>query len=410
MTAATRTGGAGRGVWIGGLLIVAGLVAVLVLTSRQSAGTPFDASSSAPDGYRALAILLRERGAEVRTTTAARAAEDPPSAGQVLVVPAPELLTAPERRAFREAAEAGAVVATGGPLVEDDAFEDGFGDLFFPYDARTLADTPAVPTGQGDCDVDRLVGLGPIDTAFSDPASVRSAGAEARRCYGDLTGAYVVEERVGEGSITTLGSAYLWANARLQPAKEEGGEPLDNAVVALRLLGPTADGATTGTSITFVDAVPTAGVSPDGTQNPIDLLPTGVKLALVQLLAAFVIYAWWRARRLGPVVVERMPVEIAGSELVVAVGDLLRRKGTPQRAADVLRADARRELSARLGVPPGAPPGALVQVVAQRSGRDADALSAALLDGPVDSAEALVRLADSLSDIRQEVLQHHVVT
>lgn len=409
MTAATRAGGGGRGVWIGGLLLVVGIVAVLVLTSRQSTGVAFDASSSAPDGYRALAILLRERGADVRSTSAARAAEEPPSAGQVLVVPAPELMTGPERRAVRRAADAGALVVLGGALEDDGSFEDAFGGTF-SYDPRSLADTPAEPTGQGDCDIDRLAGLGPIDTAFADPAPVRSAGAEARRCYGDLTGAYVVEERVGRGSIATLGSPYLWANARLQPAKEDGGEPLDNAVVALRLLGPTADGATTGTSITFVDAVPTSGVAPDGTQNPVDLLPTGVKLALVQLVAAFGIYAWWRARRLGPVVVERMPVEIAGSELVVAVGDLLRRKGTPQRAADVLRADARRELSARLGVPRSAPPAALVQVVAERSGRDADQLSAALLDGPVDSAEALVRLADTVSDIRQEVLQHHVVT
>jgi len=29
-------------------------------------------------------------------------------------------------------------------------------------------------------------------------------------------------------------------------------------------------------------------------------------------------------------------------------------------------------------------------------------------DGPVPSAEALVRLASSLSDIRQEVLENHV--
>jgi hypothetical protein len=406
VTAATRAGG-GRGVWIGGLLLLAGIVAVLVLTGRQSTGTPFDVSSSAPDGYRALAILLRQRGADVASTSAADVEDEPPAAGQVLVVAEPDLLTEPERDAVQAAARAGAVVVLG-RSPDDGSVDEMFSD-WFGVDPRSLADTPAVPSAQGDCDIDRLAGLGPIDTAFADPQSLSGAGAEARRCYGDLSGAYVIEERVGAGSVITLGSPYMWSNARLQPAKEDGGEPLDNAVLALRLLGPTADGATTGTSITFVDAVPTAGVAPDGTRSPMDLLPTGVKLALVQLVAAFVIYAWWRGRRLGPVVVERMPVEIAGSELVVAVGDLLRRKGTPQRAAEVLRADARRELSVRLGVPQGAPPAALVQVVAQRSGRDPDALSAALLDGPVDSAEALVRLADALSDIRQEVLQHHVV-
>ena len=240
------------------------------------------------------------------------------------------------------------------------------------------------------------------------PAAAGDAGAEARGCYGDVRGTHVLEEDHGAGTLITLSSPYLWANARLQPDKEDGGEPLDNAAVALRLLGPTGAGATEGTSVTFVDAVPTAGVSPDGTRNPIELLPTGVKLALVQLVAAFLLYAWWRSRRLGPVVVERMPVEIAGSELVVAVGDLMRRKGSAQRAADVLRSDARRDLARGLGVPPDAPPETVVRVVSTRSGRDVDAVAAVLGDGPVPSAEALVRLASSLSDIRQEVLENHV--
>ena len=410
MTATTRAG-TGRGVWIGGILLVAAIVLVLVLSSRQSASLPFDPSSSAPDGYRALAILLRERGAEVRATSAADARESPPAAGQVLVVPEPDLLTTPEYDSVRDAARSGATVVLGAERVDDEG--DVLDDPFFGarwVDARTLADTPAEPTGPGDCDIARLDGLGPIDTAFSDVLPLRGAGSEGRRCYGDISGAYVLEERVGEGTVVTLGSPYLWANARLQPDKEHGGEPLDNAAMALRLLGPTPDGATTGTSIAFVDATPTAGVAPDGSSSPLDLLPTGVKLALVQLVAAFLVYAWWRSRRLGPVVVERMPVEIAGSELVAAVGDLLRRKGTPQRAADVLRADARHELSGRLGVPREAPPDALARVVAERSGRDAAEVAAVLMDGPVESAEALVRLAGALSDIRQEVLQHHVVT
>ena len=95
-------------------------------------------------------------------------------------------------------------------------------------------------------------------------------------------------------------------------------------------------------------------------------------------------------------------------ELVVAVGDLMRRKGSAQRAADVLRADARRDLARGLGVPLDAPAETVVRVVSTRSGRDVDAVAAVLGDGPVPSAEALVRLASSLSDIRQEVLENHV--
>lgn len=401
----------GRGVWIGAVVLVAALGLVLFLSGRQPGGTPFDVASSAPDGYRAIAILLRDRGADVRSVSPERMRTEPPGAGEVLVVPVPDLLTAPERRSARDAARAGALVVFGAPVRSDDdtgsSDEPGAVGWTGDVSARSLADLPAEPLSPGACDITRLDGLGAIDR-FDAETIHAGPGGEVRSCYGDGSWSVVTEERIGDGSVVTLGSPYLFANARLQPDKEDGGRPLDNAALALRLLGPGADGATAGTRITMVDAVPTAGVSPEGAKNPIGLLPTGVKLALVQLVGAFILYAWWRARRLGPVVSERMPVEIAGSELVSAVGDLLRRKGTPQRAGDVLRSDARRELARRLGVPPDAAPGVLVTVVAAHSGLDPAVVAAALIDGPVESAEALIRVAQSLTAIRQEVLSTHV--
>lgn len=415
MTASASGGRSGGAItWIGGAVLAVVVVALVVVTSRQEVVVAFDPASSAPDGYRGLALLLRDRGAEVTSTAPVRLGTDPVPAGSVMVVPDPDLLTAVEYRSVLESAEAGATVVLGAPRrsglddPDPDEPDQAVGGGVPAVPARVLADTPAEPTRQGACHIGRLDGLGPIDTAFGAPVTAGDAGAEARGCYGDIRGAHVLEEERGAGTLITLSSPYLWANARLQPDKEDGGEPLDNAAIALRLLGPTGAGATEGTSVTFVDAVPTAGIAPDGTRNPIELLPTGVKLALVQLVAAFLLYAWWRSRRLGPVVVERMPVEIAGSELVVAVGDLMRRKGSAQRAADVLRADARRDLARRLGVPLDAAPESLVRVVSTRSGRAVESVAAVLGDGPVPSAEALVRLASSLSDIRQEVLENHV--
>lgn len=400
--------------WIGALVLVVAVLAVaFISSSRRNDAVAFDARSSAPDGYKALAILLRRQGARVDSAPPASLVDSSSAPRSAVVVADPDLLTAPEHRALLELADAGALVVLGAPRRIDDADDaDELDDMsaggFGSVPASVLADTPAFPTDQGSCDIVRLTGLGAIDTAFALPVEPGRMGSEARRCYGDIQGAFVVESRQGAGSVITLGSPYLWTNARLQPDKENGGEPLDNAAMALRLLGPTDSGATPD-DITFIDAVPTAGVAPNGTRSPLDLMPTGVKLALAQLVAAFILYAWWRARRLGPVVTEKMPVEIAGSELIVAVGDLLRRKGTPQRAADVLRADARRDLSRRLGVPLDAPPGALIAVVSQRCGRDPDHVAAVLSDAALTSPEALLRLADALSDIRQEVLDHHVI-
>jgi hypothetical protein len=207
----------------------------------------------------------------------------------------------------------------------------------------------------------------------------------------------VTEEALGDGSLVELSSPYLWANARLAPDKEEGGQPLDNGPMAVALL----DGSS---SVTFVDARPSPGVTPDGTRDPLELMPYGVKLALAQGVGAFVVYAWWRGRRLGRPVREEMPVEVAGSELVEAVGGLLRRAGSVDAAAEIVRSDACRTLGARLGVPVEAGPEALVRLVASRTGRDPAEVGAVLVSGPVGSAEGLVQLLRQLDSLRTEVL------
>ena len=191
----------------------------------------------------------------------------------------------------------------------------------------------------------------------------------------------------------------MFVNARLQPDKENGGQPLANAALAVALLAE-AD------RVVFVDPVPSAGVTPDGTQDPLSLLPLPVRLALAQLAVAVLIYLWWRARRLGRPPVEELPVEVAGSELVVAIGDLLRRRGSAQRSAAALRTETRRVLAARLGAG-----GDLARVVAERTGRDPAEVAAAL-DGtgapPVTSDAQLVALARTLETIRQEALREPV--
>src|SRR3546814_18850835 len=102
------------------------------------------------------------------------------------------------------------------------------------------------------------------------------------------------------------------------------------------------------TTVRFLDPpVPAGG----GDESLIDLIPPGVERALLQLGVAFVLYAVWRAIRLGRPVREDQPVRIAGSELVAAVGRLLGRTRRPDAAAAALRGRLRRRLRSRLGVP-----------------------------------------------------------
>lgn len=384
-----------------------GLVVVLVvaiglgvfLTTRVPASVAFDVDSSSPDGWKAIRLLLEDRGVRVDQVSAEVLRVGGLELGDrdAVVMAAPSVATTQQVEYLEVLAEGGGTVLFGEtPLGVDDAMISAVTEAQF-LQGRTLVDEPPLPVGSGVCEIEALVGLGPIDAAFSFP--IETVGFE-RACYTEDGGAYIVERDQGAGRVVALASPMLWVNARLQPNKEEGGEPLANGATAVQLLGDAS-------RVTFVDPVPTGGTVLGGSQDPLTLLPLPVKLALAQLVGAFVLYLWCRSRRLGPPIPERLPVEIAGSELVVAVGDLLRRRGNPQRAAATVRDDTRRVLSERLGLGPHAAPSALVQLVAARTGREPAAVGAALYDDPaqpVASAESLVTLVRTLDTIRQEVL------
>jgi hypothetical protein len=370
----------GRGAGIAGVVVLV-LVAVGILLLSEPAPTPFDLDSAAPDGYRALTILLEERGIEVTSAPASELLAEPPSSATAVVVPVWEYLDDEQRSDFEDFA------STGGNLIVSGVF-------FYLEDPGFLAHTPAEPVSRGYCDIAGLEDLESIDDLAG--AGISPSG-RARVCFGNPSWVAVAEEDVGEGTKVELSSPYMWANARLQPDKEEGGVPLDNAAMAVALLSGSS-------SVTFVEAKPTPGVTPEGTSNPLELMPYPVKVALAQVVGAFVLYAWWRGRRLGRPVREKMPVEVAGSELVEAVGGLLRRSGSVWGAAEIVRADTRRTLAARLGVPAEAGSDALVGLVAARTGRDPTEVAAVLVSGPVGSAEGLVRLLRQLDSLRTEVL------
>ncbi|GAA3099893.1 hypothetical protein GCM10020254_51720 [Streptomyces goshikiensis] len=63
--------------------------------------------------------------------------------------------------------------------------------------------------------------------------------------------------------------------------------------------------------------------------------------------------ALWRARRLGPLVTEQLPVAVRASEAAEGRARLYHKAGARDRAATVLRAATRERLAALVGVPPG---------------------------------------------------------
>src|SRR6266545_1089795 len=205
-------------------------------------------------------------------------------------------------------------------------------------------------------------------------------------CFSRGEGSWLVAQPVGAGTVVRLGGASALVNREIGSA--------DNAVLAASLLAPEEGGRV------VVLQPPLPG---GGSRQLSDLVAPRVKLGLWQLGVAFALLALWRGRRLGRPVTEPMAVSIPGSELVVAVGNLLQRARHRQQAAALLADDLRRTLSDRLGLPASAPPEQVAASVAARTGIERERVLAALQPGIPRGEPELVVLGQSVEAIRTEV-------
>jgi hypothetical protein len=366
-----------RAVLLVALVLLVAAVAVALARSR-GAGGRLDPRSVDADGGRALATLLDERGVEVRRVT------DPAevSAGlddrTVVLVPIPGQL--------RDGAAEALGRASSGTVVLVDPSGD---DLAGLTEQVRDAGSASIRTRDPGCADPAAVAAG---AALVGGAEYRTDDGET--CYGDGgTGSLVTGETVGGARLVVLGSASLLTNDRLD---EDG-----NAALALNLLGGD------GSADELRWLVPAPG-SAAGDTSTGSILPGWVLPALVQLLVAAALLALWRGRRLGPPVVEPLPVVVRAAEAVEGRARLYRRAQARDRAADALRSGALARMVPRLGIdgPTGGdpPPEAVVAAVAARSGQPDAAVHAALFGPPPGDDAGLVSLASTLDTIVRDTL------
>ena len=101
--------------------------------------------------------------------------------------------------------------------------------------------------------------------------------------------------------------------------------------------------------------------------------------------------------------VEPQPVEIPGSELVVAVGRLFQRAHARGRAADLVRDSTRRSIANRLGLAPDASIDDVADAVAARTGRSPDEVRAMLVGPEPADERALVAITQEAEMLSREV-------
>jgi hypothetical protein len=162
-----------------------------------------------------------------------------------------------------------------------------------------------------------------------------------------------------------------------------------NAALALGLLGRTELLVWYLPGLDDLAAPPSLGeVSPDW------VTPSVLLLILVVVAAAF-----WRGRRLGPLVVENLPVVVRASETMEGRARLYQRSSARGRALDALRVGTVSRLATALRLGRAATVDDVAWATADRTGRDLQQVRQLLIDAEPATDADLVRLSDGLLDL-----------
>lgn len=408
------------------LILIAGIVIVgvlvVLLLGRVPRSDPFRMSSTAPDGYGALSMLLERHDVENRDVAPSIFFEEFTELDYesvALILPRERFLHDHNYEDLLDHVAAGATLVIGdaatssNPYAEDEWSDDWMYSDFWSDEIspQSLIDAEQSPVAVGHCTIERLADLGDIDAYGSD---LFITDDTELGCYGDGSWYLISEQASGNGRIIWLSSPYLFVNARMQPQKEDDGRALSNATVALRLLEGFDQVWVIGEDDTVID--------PTKEESLVEVIPDHAWLVFWLLMVAAVLLLWWKGRRLGAPIEEEQPVEIAGSALVSSIGDLRRRKGNATQAANSLRIELRRDLGVRIGLPPNAAVHALIDAIANSTTLSQQELINALCfetesvlvgnqpvyGSYVTEEQELVSLAQKLHQIRTEVL--HVPT
>ncbi|MGC4999118.1 MULTISPECIES: DUF4350 domain-containing protein [unclassified Streptomyces] len=372
-----------RGIVLAVVLLLIGAAAIAVVRSQTRHGD-LDPRSADPRGSRAVAELLADRGVTTRVVTTLDAARSATGPDTTLLVAVPDLLS--HRQQSRLAT---ATTSSGGRTVLVAPSRWSVGRLA-PGVSASPATTDA--TLDPDCSLPEARRAGSAETGgIRYTTTVR----DAESCYPSERRATLlrVPATSGAGDTVVLGAPDILLNNRLD---KQG-----NASLALQLLGSRphlvwylpslADSSATGT---------------DGRKSLLDLLPSGWLWGTLQLFVAALVTAFWRGRRFGPLVAERLPVAIRASETTEGRARLYRKADARDRASAALRATTRTRLAPLAGIPAAQAHTAealLPALSARLPDHGEQALHSLLFGVPPRDDAALIALTDRLDALEREV-------
>lgn len=367
-----------------GLLL--GVVVLGYLTRSDTDSIPMSTHNPDPTGTRALAQVAMDRGLSIRQIDSLVDARITSPDTTTLVM---------TRSGYLQSHQALSVLSYPGPIVV-------LGNS--PEVARAMENTFQYQTRSG----------GLTDASCSDPGAlaagtIHSTGPQwivppddAITCFpGDDGAVMVVVPREGKGTVTFVADESIAMNSEITTA--------GHAALMLRLIGGHenavwyAGSMYDTTSLTWRD--PNAGAPGqfEGVEPSTDFLPPGTGNALYGLALALIVVAWWRARRFGPIVYERLPVVVRAAETTRGRARMYRASRAFGRAAASLRAAAAVRMGQRVGVPRSADRETLSAALSRASGWTRDDVDSTLFGPPPRNEAEMMTLLTRIDTLENEV-------
>jgi hypothetical protein len=367
--------------------VVVQLVAIagFALQGAGVEGDPLSPNNAAPAGSKAVFEVLGAQGVDTHFAESLEEAED--AAGDyeqtTILIYDPERYLTPFK--LRQAAKLGEHVV----LVDPDF--DQLREVTPDVSLAGFADEEL----DADCDLPAATRAG---TVVGEATGFRVTGddADAVLCFGSGDDVYSLIQLTGGSSLTSTAPDQrrtvlgAWSALTNGTIAREG-----NAALALNLLG---DHETLVWYIPGFDDLDGTGAGAAAAATPPWLTPAIALLMLAGLAAAV-----WRGRRLGPLVVENLPVTVRASETMLGRARLYERSGSRLRALDALRIGTVQRLAKASGLSRQASVDEVIVAVAALSGRPASEVRALLLDREPVSDPELVQLSDELLLLERDV-------
>lgn len=370
--------------WVVIAIVVLVVAVVSAVTSSSTAGgTRLDPANPAPAGAMAVAEVLRAQGVEVIVVgTSGEALEELGAAfGEtggradettLLVHDANGFLSEERLDSLARSAETTVLLEPGYP--ELDAFAPG-------VEPAGVVDGAAIAQCQQPI-ADRA------GEVIGEDSTYRIVDGDAVGCFGDDDDRYrLVEATTASGTVLVLGATTALTN--------EGATAAGNGALALGLLGQQPR---------LVWLAPTlaelAGETPPsiGELSPGWVVPFAL-LALLVVVAAAVV----QGRRMGPLVIEPLPVIVPSSETMRGRARLYGVARARLRAADALRLGSIGRLARDTGLASNASVDDVVAAVAAVLGAPTAHIRALLVDRIPGTDRELVELSDALLRLERDV-------